>query len=753
MAHPRRREARSTNPDREGRARRLLFGFAAAVVVPLAVLLAAEGSLRLLGVGFDPCFFQEREIASQRVITDNPRFGWRFFPPAVSRGAPPFVLPREKPPGTVRIFVLGGSAAMGDPSPDFGLPRLLQAMLEICRPDLSFEVVNAAMPAINSHVVLPIARDCLERDADLLVVYLGNNEVLGPFGAGSVFGIPGAGLRLARAQLWAKSLRLGQLLERILAGTLRRGREAESWQGLEFFVGNEITRDDPRLSVVRENFRRNLEDLCRAAARRGVPVVLSTVGVNLRDCAPFASRLAAGLAPEAQRRFAEDLRAGIAQEASGRSAAACESYRAARDIAGDSHAELLFRLARILEADADREGARACYTKARDADALRFRADSPIDSTIREVAASFAEHDVRLVDGAGALAGVAAHAAAGAESFDDHVHLTFAGNYEVARSLMPGLLAFLPPGEPVEQAFARLPGPEACAARLGYEPTDRLATLEIMQLRRARAPFAGQIDEAEWRERIDRSLDSLAVYERPHYLRKALAAKEQALREHPEDWVLRQGVADLLGRTGDWAGALRESARVAERLPHSPDVRYALGLALQRLGRTDEAVREFEETIELLPGHFLAHVALGEILLARGEPEAALSHFDEAVRRHPRFAAAHRSRGGALLELGRTDEAIAAFEEAIEVNPALAGAHKRLGDALIRAGRPAEAIRAYRGALEIHPAYAAAHEALGDVYREEGQTAEAARHYERALEIRPDSGEVRRKLSELREEP
>ena len=44
------------------------------------------------------------------------------------------------------------------------------------------------MVAINSHVALPIARQCAERQPDLLVVHLGNNEVVGPFGAAGVLG-------------------------------------------------------------------------------------------------------------------------------------------------------------------------------------------------------------------------------------------------------------------------------------------------------------------------------------------------------------------------------------------------------------------------------------------------------------------------------------------------------------------------------------------------------------------------------------
>ena len=65
---------------------------------------------------------------------------------------------------------------------------MLESLLSLRHPGTRFEVVNAAMTAINSHVILPIARDCARADGDIWVLYMGNNEVVGPFGAGTVFG-------------------------------------------------------------------------------------------------------------------------------------------------------------------------------------------------------------------------------------------------------------------------------------------------------------------------------------------------------------------------------------------------------------------------------------------------------------------------------------------------------------------------------------------------------------------------------------
>ena len=90
---------------------------------------------------------------------DNPFFGYRFFAPRLARTPPGAVIDREKPPGTIRVFVLGESAAMGDPLDEFGPARQLACLLEARYPGKRFEVVNAAMTAINSHVIAEIARE------------------------------------------------------------------------------------------------------------------------------------------------------------------------------------------------------------------------------------------------------------------------------------------------------------------------------------------------------------------------------------------------------------------------------------------------------------------------------------------------------------------------------------------------------------------------------------------------------------------
>src|SRR6266496_1967754 len=200
-----------------------VFRWVAALVLPVFILFGVELVLRLVGFGYPADFFVRSEIGPPGLFRENPKFGWRFFPQSLARAPDPLRLLKTKPSGTCRIFVFGESAALGDPEPAYGFSRILRELLEERFPATKFEVVNVAMTAINSHVILRIARDCLPFQGDIWIIYMGNNEVIGPFGASSVFGSNVPPMSLIRASLAAKRTRLGQMLEalwqRVAVGT------------------------------------------------------------------------------------------------------------------------------------------------------------------------------------------------------------------------------------------------------------------------------------------------------------------------------------------------------------------------------------------------------------------------------------------------------------------------------------------------------------------------------------------------------
>ena len=460
---------------------------------PVLFFVLLEGGLRLGGYGYPTAFLIGPD--ANGAYTANSQFGWRFFPRSLARKPAPCSI-SVKPAGAVRIFVLGSSAAQGTPVPSYNFGRMLEVMLRERYPDLKFEVVNAAMTGVNSHVTLDIAGDCAAHQPDLFVVYMGNNEVVGPYGPGTVFQQWSPSRGWIRANAWLKSTRVGQLLGDVI-GCIHAGKDSPTlWRGMEMFLDNQITADDPRLPAVYDNYRRNLLDICGIARGAGAAVILSTVAVNLKDCPPFASQHRSDLSPQQLTKWKELYQSGGELESKEKWAEAIAKYQAASGI-DDRFAELRYRLGRCLLQSGRHAEARGQFVSARDLDALRFRADSRINAIIREVAAERKEAGVRLADAEQTLAKseMAPDGILGDGPFYEHVHFTFDGNYRLARVILDEVEAALP-----RLAAARKQEPilsrVQCAELLAFTARDECQMAEMMLAITARPPFTNQFDHA-----------------------------------------------------------------------------------------------------------------------------------------------------------------------------------------------------------------------------------------------------------------
>ena len=202
-----------------------------------------------------------------------------------------YAIPAEKPPGTFRIFVLGESAAMGDPDPAYAFSRYLEVMLRDRYPSMKFEVVNTGSVAINSHVLLPIAEGLAKQRPDLFIIYSGNNEVVGPYGPGTALTSSGMSMPVIRSSIFVRSTRIGQLLTKV-------GTQKREWGGMEMFLDKQVQATSPLMKYSYANFETNLRDTIAVARRSGARVIVSTVATNLKDCGPFGSQHRENLAPD-----------------------------------------------------------------------------------------------------------------------------------------------------------------------------------------------------------------------------------------------------------------------------------------------------------------------------------------------------------------------------------------------------------------------------------------------------------------------
>jgi len=451
-----------------------LFRIITFTVFPVLLLLVAELSLRIAGYGFSPHAIIKCQVDGRDAYCDNVKFGWRFFPRNIARESESFIFPADKPDDTYRIFILGASAAQGTPEPAFSFGRVLQKMLEDKYPEVKFEIINTAMTAINSHVVLQIAKDCARHDPNLLIVYLGNNEVNGPYGAGTVYTLPLASLPVIRTGIALKATRLGQLLTSLADSVGARKNAPKEWLGLEMFLDNQVPANTPQLEAVYRNFQRNLKGIRRIALKSRSKIIFCTVGSNLKDSPPFASLHRPDLKSTDMKKWNDIYRQGVEFELKGDYAYAVERYLEAAKI-DDHYADLQFRMGRCYWALAEYEKARERYIRARDLDTLRFRADTRINNIIRNMASGRAAEGIYLIDTTELFERNSPNAIPGLELFYEHVHLNFKGNYFLAKTIFEQVEKILP------QHLAKLQRADKhqtlteddCAQRLAYTGWDR----------------------------------------------------------------------------------------------------------------------------------------------------------------------------------------------------------------------------------------------------------------------------------------
>jgi len=310
--------------------RKWLFSLVAFVIGPILLLIALEMGLRVAGCGHSCDLFKPRRIAGRDLLVENDDFSLRFFPPELARMPGPIRMDARKAPGTHRIFIFGESAAMGDPEPAFGAGRYLEVLLRERFPQERFEVINVAFTAINSHVIVPIARECARHEGDFWLIYMGNNEMVGPYGAATVFGAKAAPWQLVRLSLALRKSRLGQLALNLSRKFGPRG--PASWGGMQMFAANRVPPNDPKRETVYRNFHRNLEDILQAGINSKAKIILSTVAVNLKDCPPFASLSSSNFPAAEQEKLTRLLSEGQTLAAAGNFVEAARPYAEAARI-------------------------------------------------------------------------------------------------------------------------------------------------------------------------------------------------------------------------------------------------------------------------------------------------------------------------------------------------------------------------------------------------------------------------------------
>lgn len=677
-----------------------VFRLIAVFVVP-AVFFGAIGlGLRVFGYGYPPRPFVKVQADGQTRYGDNTQFSQRFFPRHLAREAMPYIFDAAKPEGTCRIFVLGASAAMGVPEPMFSFSRILRVMLMHQYPDTKFEIINTGMAAINSHAVVPIAREAAKHEPDLFIIYLGNNEVTGPYGAGTVFAPLSGNLSVIRAAIAFKGTRLGQLLTNTFASIGSGTGTPQIWRGLEMFLDKQIRADNPALQEVYDHFGRNLQDIIAAGQNGGANVILCTVGSNLKDNPPFGSQHRADLTQAEKQQWEEVYQRGVSHESAERYAEAVERYLAAAQI-DDSYADLQFRLGRCYWLMGQYDRAAERYAQAELFDTLRFRADTRINEIVRGIA--HRQNNIQFVDAVDVFEQNSPHQVPGDELFYEHVHLNFTGNYLLAKAIFAEVAKTL---DPHAQTSELEPLSEAeCARRLAYTELDRYQVEDnVLNSFIKRPPFTNQLYHDEQVAHLERRIAALKANITNEVLTQAAQQNRWAIENDESDWLLRWKYGQFLAeQTRDHRAAIEQFRRVQSHLPHSWLGHNSVATMLYALGDLDAAIPTFQTTIRLKPTCGTAHFYLAEAYRRQGAIDKAVDHYTLAIQWERDCIPAYNNLARIMAERDQIDKAVEICRRGLIFSPDSATLRGSLGTLLARQGQRDEALKELRAALDLDP--------------------------------------------------
>lgn len=742
----RRNLSKSKGPRKTGESsRRLRLFRIAALLLPFALMVLIEVGLRIGGCGFDPHFFKPIKINGENYLVQNDSFSFRFFPPDNARNPGVLRMKAVKPPGTFRIFIFGESAAMGDPEPAYGPARYMETQLRARFPDTTFEVVNVAFTAINSHVILPIARECARHDGDLWIIYMGNNEMVGPFGAATVFGRRSPSVPYVRFVTAVQATRVGQLTVALGRKLHSDGDEYSSWGGMRMFLHHQIAPGSPLKNKVYLNFEKNLDDIVSAGLDSGAKVLLNTVAVNLRDCPPFASLQNTNLSPADRLRF-EQLYTNATQAVITGDLAGAEQFYAQAARLDGTVADLQYRWGQCLLAQTNFSAAREHLQCACDDDASPFRTDSRLNDILRAEGEKTRDGRLILFDAVNALSASNADGLCGTETFYEHVHFDFEGGYRLG-------LAW---AQQIEKMLPQIPGSRGfwltqteCERNLGLSDWHRAAVWEYMAGRLLIAPFSNQPGNSN---RVE-ALQAQARTARSRMTaNEALSAREniqQQLYRRPDDFLLRENFALFLQAGGDLPSAITEYRGAHDLIPHDYLPYFRLGRLFAAQRQWNEAETDLRVALKIHPALSEGWFELGNVLAAQKKLTEALACFAVARRQRPEDAQTIFREGKVHALMGHSMEALRDYREAAKLAPTDWEVHFQLGGASDEANQQDEALAAFATASHLNPGWSRTHYNYGVMLAKVGRLEEARQEFSEALRLEPEYQKARDSLANV----
>jgi len=423
----------------------LMLFRALAILLGLSLVVLLEGLLRLCGVYPLP-FSQDPFVSfsdNSSLFIQNPAGTHYTIAEERNDFFRPQSFPVHKSADTFRIFVLGGSTVQGRPyAVETSFTSWLQTNLQAAEPNRNFEVINCGGVSYASYRLVPILRETLQYQPDLLILYTGHNEFLEDR---SYTRLKKTSAAQWKAQRLIMDLRIAAVMKQLLPEDFPQAENktqttvlpADVNAHLDFEKGlDRYQRDSRHKQLIIEHFELNLRQMILLARAARVPMVLVNPVSNLKNCPPFKSDFENNLPDEKKARLIS-----LWKQASD-----CDWSQANRKIQlweaaasiDQRHAGLLYHIGKTCAHLKHNSVAKKWFVKAKEEDLCPLRILEPMHESLFRLSN---QYDVPLVDIRLIFEQKTHDGIPGSELLVDHVHPSIEGHQLIADAIYEKLRA------------------------------------------------------------------------------------------------------------------------------------------------------------------------------------------------------------------------------------------------------------------------------------------------------------------------
>ena len=594
------------------------------IAIPFIVIFLLEYSLDYFDYGRE---YNQWEVVDDQKMMLNSEIAFRYFYQTESIPYPAQDLfDIKKKPSAIRVFILGGSSAAGYPfSPNGSFSKYVRKRLELVYPYKTIEVINCAMTAINSYSLLDMLPGILEQKPDILLIYAGHNEYYGALGAGSLETL-GNSRGLVNFMLSINHYKTIQLIRDGIQAVVKLFSSNEKRTGTlmsRMAKEQSIKINSNTYKAGINQFEGNLRDMLKLTKKANVKVILSDLTCNLKDQPPFISI----------DRFENE--------------SANSAYELGKEILKNGNSKDALKL----------------FVRAKDLDALRFRAPSEMNKIIYKLAKEF---NYPVVKADSTFNALSKDGIVGNNLMTDHLHPTLEGYQVLGKLFFDKMIDenYIPAANKVAQTSTQ----QDQYVRANYDFTELDSTIGKYRITILKNdwPFVKNLNSPRnvlQQLNLKDYSDSLALF----------------VLENKLTWEkAHRNLANRYLQKGDIENYLREMNDVIFQYPFIYDYYEMVINNLLQRKMFDRALPYLEKYDKLKPTAFAAKW-IGTIALSKNDVSKAIRYLEKSTKLNSFDDQVYYNLAGAYSLNKEYKKALSAIDNCLMINPNYKGARSLQG--------------------------------------------------------------------------